>query len=86
MQIRNNLLRPLIRFEAYPLIAHIESFHAILEEKWLSRYEFTSYQEACQTVIDYIQFYNERRIHGSLFDLRLVNSGSNWQQVNLNPL
>lgn len=48
--------------------AHIESFHAILEEDCLSRYEFISYQEACQTVINYIQFYNERRIHGSLYD------------------
>ena len=48
--------------------AHIESFHAILEDKCLSRHEFSSYQEACQTVINYIQFYNERRIHGSLYD------------------
>jgi putative transposase len=48
--------------------AHIESFHAILEDNCLSRYEFSSYQEACQTVISYIQFYNERRIHGSLYN------------------
>ncbi len=48
--------------------AHIESFHAILEDNCLSRHEFSSYQEACQTVINYIQFYNERRIHGSLYD------------------
>jgi len=48
--------------------AHIESFHALLESDCLSRYEFSSYQEAYQIVIEYIQFYNERRIHGSLYD------------------
>ncbi|MHB1256542.1 MAG: integrase core domain-containing protein [Dethiobacteraceae bacterium] len=48
--------------------AHIESFHAILEDNCLRKHEFSSYQEACQTVINYIQFYNERRIHGSLYD------------------
>jgi len=30
--------------------------------------EFVSYQEAYQLVNEYIQFYNERRIHGSLYD------------------
>lgn len=49
--------------------AHIESFHAILEKDCLSRHEFTSYQDAYQIVIDYIQFYNQRRLHGSLYDL-----------------
>lgn len=48
--------------------AHIESFHAVLEAECLSRHEFSSYQEAYQFVIEYIQFYNERRIHGSLYD------------------
>jgi len=49
--------------------AHIESFHAILERERLVRYEFTSYQEAYQVVTEFIQFYNKRRIHGSLKDL-----------------
>ncbi|MEW5952830.1 MAG: IS3 family transposase [Bacillota bacterium] len=44
------------------------SFHSILEDECLSRYEFASYQEACQTVIEFIVFYNDRRIHGSLYD------------------
>lgn len=49
--------------------AHIESFHAILERDCLSRYEFISYQDAYKIVTDYIQFYNQRRLHGSLYDL-----------------
>ncbi|SFH42894.1 Integrase core domain-containing protein, partial [Desulfotomaculum arcticum] len=49
--------------------AHIESFHAILESDCLSRHEFVSYQDAYQVISDYIQFYNKRRMHGSLSDL-----------------
>lgn len=49
--------------------AHIESFHAILERERLARYEFNSHQEAYQVVTEFIQFYNKRRIHGSLRNL-----------------
>lgn len=48
------------------MIAHIESFHSILEDECLSRYEFQSYAEAYQTVTGYIRHYNEIRIHSSL--------------------
>jgi putative transposase len=49
--------------------AHIESFHAILERECLSRYEFNTYQEAYQVITEFIQFYNKRRIHGSIKNL-----------------
>ncbi|AIQ62182.1 integrase [Paenibacillus stellifer] len=49
--------------------AHIESFHSLLKTECLRRNEFSSYQEACSTVTSYISFYNERRMHGSLYDL-----------------
>ncbi|WP_307255027.1 IS3 family transposase [Croceifilum oryzae] len=49
--------------------AHIESFHSALERECLIRHEFKNYQEAYETVINYIDFYNKRRIHGRLFDL-----------------
>lgn len=52
--------------------AHIESFHAILERERLTRYEFRSYQEAYQVIAEFIQFYNKRRIHGSIKDLKLL--------------
>ncbi|MDQ6420512.1 integrase core domain-containing protein [Paenibacillus sp. LHD-117] len=48
--------------------AHIESFHSVLEAECLQRHEFMSYQEAYDTVTKYIRFYNERRMHGSLYD------------------
>jgi putative transposase len=46
--------------------AHIESFHSLLQRERLERNEFMTYQAAYKTVTDYIQFYNQRRIHGSL--------------------
>lgn len=49
--------------------AHIESFHSILENECLGKQEFMSYQEAYKAVINFIHFYNHRRIHGSLYDL-----------------
>ena len=49
--------------------AHIESFHRILEDDCLSRYEFTTYAEAYEKVSDYLKFYNKIRIHGSIRDM-----------------
>lgn len=49
--------------------AHIESFHSLLQKERLDRNEFTNYQEAYKVVTDYIDFYNFRRVHGSLHDL-----------------
>lgn len=46
--------------------AHIESFHAILEDECLSRHEFRTYEEAYNAVAEFMQRYNERRIHSSL--------------------
>ena len=40
--------------------AHVESFHRILEN------EFQSYTEAYEIVNDFINFYNNRRLHSSL--------------------
>lgn len=46
--------------------AHIESFHCIFEEECLSRYEFSSYAEAYEIVVEFMKHYNSRRIHSSL--------------------
>lgn len=46
--------------------AHIESFHRILEDDCLKKYEFQSYAEAYETVNEFMEFYNNRRIHSSL--------------------
>ena len=37
--------------------------------KELSAAEFENYQAAYAVVTEYISFYNQRRIHGSLYDL-----------------
>jgi putative transposase len=49
--------------------AHIESFHSIVEQECYSWNEFDNYQQAYQVVTEFIQYYNQRRIHGSLYDL-----------------
>lgn len=48
--------------------AHIESFHSILERDCYGRNEFMNYQEAHQTIIEFMDFYNNRYLHGSLMD------------------
>lgn len=48
--------------------AHIESFHSILERDCYSKNEFMSYQEAYQTIVNFMDFYNNRYMHGSLQD------------------
>jgi putative transposase len=49
--------------------AHIESFHSILESECYSRHEFESYPETYMIVTEFIQHYNQQRIHGSIYDL-----------------
>ncbi|QQE73200.1 IS3 family transposase [Brevibacillus composti] len=41
----------------------------------MQRNEFQSYQEAYEIVTNYLLFYNQRRIHGSLYDLSPVEFG-----------
>lgn len=47
-------------------IAHIESFHSILEEDCLQVYEFESFAEAYQVVGEFMHYYNEVRLHSSI--------------------
>jgi putative transposase len=49
--------------------AYIESFHSILERDCYQRNSFETYQQAFDTVDQFIEFYNKRRLHGSLHDL-----------------
>jgi putative transposase len=49
--------------------AHIESFHRILQDDCLSLYDFTTYGEAYEAVTEFMNFYNERRMHSSIKDL-----------------
>jgi putative transposase len=49
--------------------AHIESFHRIMEDECLGRFEFESYEEAYEAVLDFMERYNNRRIHTSIFNM-----------------
>jgi putative transposase len=49
--------------------AHIESFHSILELECYQRYEFESYAQTYLIVTQFVQDYNQQRIHGSIYDL-----------------
>lgn len=46
--------------------AHIESFHRILEDDCLSRFEFETYAHAYEAVVEFMELYNNRRLHSSL--------------------
>jgi len=62
------------------LNAYIESFHNILERECYQRNEFITFQQAFDTVDEYIKFYNEERYHGSLYDLSPKEYYLKWQQ------
>lgn len=49
--------------------AHIESFHRIMEDDCLLGCEFKTYGEAYETMMNFMDFYNNRRIHSSILDL-----------------
>ncbi len=51
---------------------HIESFHRVLEDDCLSKNEFETYAQAYGEVVDYMEFYNKRRLHSSLYYLSPV--------------
>jgi len=46
--------------------AHIGSFHRILEDECLSRYDFESFADAYRIVSRFIKAYNKNRIHSSI--------------------
>lgn len=46
--------------------AYIESFHSIIERNLFSKMEYMTMEAAYESVDSYIDFYNNRRMHGSL--------------------
>jgi putative transposase len=46
--------------------AYIESFHSILERNLFSIRHFMTFEEAYEALDQYMDFYNNRRMHGSL--------------------
>jgi transposase InsO family protein len=46
--------------------SYIEAFHSIFEKDVIRRFEFASFYEAKLTIAGFMEFYNNRRRHGSL--------------------
>ena len=46
--------------------AYIESFHSLIERQLFSRRMFHTFEEAYAALDEYVDFYNNRRMHGSL--------------------
>lgn len=46
--------------------AYIEAYHSILETEVVQRFEFDGFYEAKLTIAAYVDFYNNRRIHGGI--------------------
>lgn len=66
--------------------AHIESFHRIFEDECLGRWEFDSYKEAYEAVLEFMERYNHRRIHRSIFDMSPVEFHKATLSGNAEPL
>ena len=69
--------------------AHIESFNSIIELELFQVIEFKNYNEAYSIIHQFINFYNTKRIHGSLKMrtpqecLKIYESGG---ELNLNKI
>ena len=46
--------------------AHIESFNSILEKEVIRRFEFSSFEDAENTISRFIEFYNYERLHSAI--------------------
>src|SRR3989338_7395469 len=64
--------------------AFIESFFSILETDFLQTHAFESFAEAYTETIKFIQFYNERRIHGSINNQSPKDFLRNWTNESKN--
>jgi putative transposase len=53
--------------------AHIEAFHRILEDECLGHWEFENYKDAYVAVFEFMERYNYRRIHRSIFNMSPVD-------------
>ncbi|AJA46572.1 insertion element IS407 [Clostridium pasteurianum DSM 525 = ATCC 6013] len=62
----NNIYHELIPTSSPNYNAHIESFHSLLSKECISWNEIRNFTHGYMLIDEYIEFYNEERIHGSL--------------------
>jgi putative transposase len=60
--------------------SYIEAFHSIFEREVVQRHVFASFYEAKLTIMAYMNFYNDRRRHGSL---KRVSPMKKWNEYYL---
>ena len=60
--------------------AYIEAYHSILETEVVQRFEFESYYEARITIETYVDFYNNRRLHGGIDFKTPVQKWNEYQE------
>ncbi|WP_029192908.1 integrase core domain-containing protein, partial [Paenibacillus alginolyticus] len=63
--------------------AYIESFHSIIERDVYTKEYFETFEEAYQRVHTYIEFYNQRRFHGSLHKMSPSQYHAAWEAKKL---
>lgn len=66
--------------------AHVESFNSILEIEFMQPRYFGSYEQAYSETVDFINFYNSKRIHGALkykTPLEMLSLAREGKEVNL---
>lgn len=62
--------------------SYIEAYHSILQTEIVERFEINSYYEAKLIMTNYVQFYNNKRLHGSLKMQTPQYVWDNWYDQN----
>lgn len=62
--------------------SYIEAYHSILQSEVVERFELNSYYEAKLIMSNYVEFYNTKRIHGSLNMKTPQSVWDNWHLQN----
>jgi len=62
----NNIYHERIPVNSPNYNAHIESFHSLLSKECIAWNEINNFTDGYRLIDEYIRFYNEERIHGSL--------------------
>lgn len=63
--------------------AYIESFHSNIERELYSKNYYETFEEAYEAVNRYIDFYNQRRFHGSLKKMSPIQYHEAWKMKRL---
>jgi len=62
--------------------SYIEAYHSILQTEVVERFEISSYYEAKLIITNYVKFYNNKRLHGSLKMQTPQSVWDNWYAQN----